>query len=345
MVNLKKLVHCLADSKSKSEAVAFWPLHPAVFIAGLLPDFPNHFIATIDKAKEKGLTDEEIAQRFYNPSRISNFLHLLHTASFFNWDIPQRQRFATDIVKYMSYYRKDPYCTDWTNIILDKEGIVKAFKETDKADSQTKDFSGMLNTLMFEYTELIFIGTHYLGHEFHGPYPCGDNQFLIVREYYDLKPEYWEITKEFSFNRIKTFEVYKDVDIKFDVFNHEISSGQLPSHLQGYAVFIEGEKIHISDFSKILNQIKNYWLGIADKINLEDREYVKKAVESFYWVIKPDKEAIGEDWKPSKLQYDHISKLDIEGLKEKGSGGESKTRIGKSQEEKYKILKNMFRFI
>lgn len=340
--DLNKLVRSLAESKSRSEPVAFWPLHPAILYSSLLPSFPSYIIKTIDRLKEK-VTDQDIAKMFLAPSRLSVFLHFLHTHKIFDWILEQKRRFANDVVKYMGFYRYDPYCLNWNNVILSEKEIREILnKPLIDANNEVKHFSGVINTMMFEYTEMIFLGTHYLGHEFHGPYPCKDGQ-LLVREFFDLKPKYWAITKNFPFNKIKIYEVYnKNVKIEYDIFNHEITSAPLPKHLQKYLILIDGQEIKPGNFPKELNKLLNFWTAISNKIKLTDREYVKKSVETFYWLLKPLKDKLGENWKPSEEQYKFIEKLNIAALKEKLFTTFVKARVEKTRRERYEMFVNMF---
>lgn len=274
----------------------------------LYHSFTKELYRTINKLKSKGKTTSEIAKLFKAPSRIAQFLYSLFGFQYSGLYTKQRINLIEDLLKYISYYRKDPFCRDGKNIILSEEevqNILQKYEMVDlkkeKEDRELRQIIGKINAILWLYVELINVEKHPCGHEFHGPYSLGNNNFLIVREYYDLAPaEIWPFTSQLPFNKIVTLEVYEDVIIKFDFFNHTESKGSLPLGLKKFLVGINTYENSIQDLSGLEDLYKTCKETISKaeifirKFN--KKEWREKLIEVHYYYLKPHKQVLGEDW-------------------------------------------------
>ena len=193
---------------------------------------------------------------------------------------------------------------------------------------------------------------HAYGHEFHGPYPLKNGEILIVREYYDLKvPEIWPFTKDLPFEKIIILEVYKNVEIRFDIFNHIESSASLPQNLQRVLVAIDNLDNNLKSLKEIEQLFENIKLLSNKSIKFTKdftyKDWVnKKLIEVHYYSLKPHKDVLGKDWRPSTEIYNFIKNNDVDEEYHKFIrlvGGIYKRVMSSPPEEHKKIKEDGFR--
>jgi hypothetical protein len=336
------------------------PLWPFSIVEGmriLSKCFHKELYLTLKKLKERGLKPEEIAKLFRHSSRIADTLHLVQ---FPPSDLTPEQRIELieDLVKYLSYYRKeDIFCEKGKNIVWTKKeikdilGKIKLIElKDDEESNKIREIVGKINTVLWLYTELIQVAHHAYSHEFHGPYFLENGKFLIVREYYDLKPPtfIWPFTLKLPFDKIITFEVYKNVEIKFDCYNHSESSSALPQHLLAFLLCVENYEncvTNLSSLKNVLSICKDVMNEANEFIkNFTKKDWFKKLVEMHHYSLKLHKEILGESYKPNSQIYNFLETLEIKDL-EKEVGmfmGEIGKVIKLPREKVLEILKKIF---
>ena len=310
--------------------------------------------------EDQGMSLEEIARLFWGPSGIT---HLLYCADFgFEGLTPQESgEFIDRLVDIISCQRiGDPFCENWKNIVWSDDKVEETLATCRFFDAQGPDRKQLratvakLNTTLWHYCIFIQIGHRAYSHEFHGPYPLGGGESLLVREYYNLKPvEVWKFSSKMPFDRVTTLEVYRNIEIQVDAFGHlklsDSSPGNFPDNLQRFGMRIEGQNL---ERIEELEALSAKCLGVLVTANSSVRSlaeeekkqfWVKKLLDMRCFGLKPQKEILEEDWAPSNHVLGLVERT---GDAERATGEYMKEMIGNvvgvASEEAKKRVTEMF---
>jgi hypothetical protein len=298
--------HIVSGARGRAPAWPFSILETTIFYSKF---FSKELLKVMKDLEGKGYNRNEIAKMFYGPSAVSHWLYLAG----FPFEGLSREEvidFIERTIEVIEFWRReDSFCINWSNVIWDENTIKKecakeGFIDTRNNESFAKCL-GKINMIVWHYCILIQVGHRNYSHEFHGPYNIGNGELLFVREYFNLRPyEIWPFAtfENIPFNKIIILEIYKDVEIKVDMFNHYLAPSDLKSHLQRFLVRVDDFKILTE---KEIKDLFGRWTGIISKANTFVRDYtkkdwVKKIIEMKYWLLKPHKKILEEDWHAPK---------------------------------------------
>lgn len=286
--------------------------------------FPKSLLETINKMEEKGYKEDDIANFLGKPSKICLFLFWVDGKKTLNMPKEDIARLAIKLIKYISHHRRgDIWCRDGRNLILSDDTLSKITKDFKSFDlkgeysEKIKKSVATINATLWLYTELVYFACHGWGHESHGPYEIGENRYLVVREYYDLKPAFWDFSKDLEYDKITTLEIYsKDAEVAFDMFSRTRSKDAPLQHLLEYDIKIggiDGESIStIDELKKLESNIVETTNKAAEfESKLDKKELIKKFNEATFWVgIKPLVDVLGEAWQVPEKIYEMIERED-----------------------------------
>ncbi len=353
-INKNKIIDelCLTVAKTLSEVgVAtgagfnVWPMpifHPIEGEIYTAPYFIPRLYKALISLQKRGYNNQEIARFLKNPSRIAQIVWLFSASDLVPLKKEEKADLAFRLVKLISTYRKDPFCKKKTNIIWQSEEVEENLKKAIKikCTKDSKKLLGKLNGLAWLLCELLYFDFHGVGHEIHGPYQLdGSNRILVVREYYDMRPEHWKFASQLSFNKILTLEIYNGAKIEFDFFNRTRWVEPISQYLQEFSILVDDQSVKkLNKLMFIVNELKKILTIGANKVTkMNKKELIKKFAESYFFIIKPLIEDLGEIWMPPKSLYQEIDEEKKKGIIEKILLGLKGTE-GKSKEEFIKIL-------
>jgi hypothetical protein len=159
---------------------------------------------------------------------------------------------------------------------------------------------------------------HPIVHEFHGPYDIGNRKSLVVREYYDLRPEaVWPYTTNFPYEEMLLHEIYEGFSQKYNFMNHTVTSDPFPQRLQKIHVSVLQQSkwrvVEIRDLDSILASILNSIVeGMREVKNYSKKDMLRKYVEMHYLILKPLTDLLSKDWTPPKEQYEFIETQELD---------------------------------
>lgn len=272
---------------------------------------------TIRKLRKK-MNDDQIAELFKYPSRIAQLLFYIPGFHFTDMKRDEKIYLVNALLDFIAHYRKkDIFCLDGRNIIWDDGKISQNMENVHWFEtSMKKNFGrllGMISSSIWFYCQFIHTMYHAIGHEFHGSYDIGKNDFLLVREYYDLTPvDVWPFTSKYRHNKIRTLEVYdkKDVKISIEFFGHIEHHVPLPPFIKKFAVSVDNNPI--MNEAALNEVIKNTChLALESNNFTKDffkKDWVKHIVSMRYYILKPLRDSLGVDWHPSQAQMEFIKK-------------------------------------
>lgn len=327
--NMKQKIYdaCKTDAEHILEDRGLPPMWPLNIVDGmwyLSKCYVKELYFTVKKLKNKGLTIDEIAKLFKAPSKISDLFHL-DQFPMEGLKPDERAELFNGLVNMLPYYRKeDTFCESGRNVLLTQREVEELLTKyqlikirDDDNGKKLREIIGKINATTWLYTELITVAHHAYGHEFHGPYPLENGENLIVREYYDLKmPKVWSFTKDLSFEKIILLEIYKNVEIKFDIFNHMESFAPLPQNLRRVLVAtdnLDNNLKSVEDIEQLfetISSLSNKSIDFTKDFTYKD--WVNKLIEVHYFSLKPHKDVLGEDWRPSTEIYEFIKNNEVD---------------------------------
>lgn len=284
--------------------------------------FPKSLLKMCLKLEEKGYSDEAIAKTLGGPSKVCLFLFWIDGKKTLEMPKEDMAKLTIKLIKYISCHRQgDIWCRDGRNHILTDEHLDKiindfrGFDLSKESSSELRRTVAKINGTLWLYTELLYFACHAWGHESHGPYEIGGDRYLVVREYYDLRPSFWGFAEHLVSDKVTTLEIYdKKADIAFDMFSRTRSKGTPLKHLLRYDIKIgglDGKSIETIEELKRLetNIIATTNIAAEFENKLEKKNLIKKFNEATYWTgIKPLTDILEEKWEPPQEIYDMIER-------------------------------------
>jgi len=299
-----------------------WPLNIVKTLWYLSKFFPREVYITIEKLRERGVSEKEISDFFLTPTRLT---YIFNQAEFpiEGLTAEEGENLFDTFMSYVAFYRKeDIYCDTLRNILWDKGQVIEALNKYEFINSKKcadweslSQLLGKFNSVMWLYTEFINVAKHPYSHEFHGPYILPHNETMIVRKYYDLKPtEVWPFLIDVPYDIILTLEIYKDANLGFDFLNHSASSVSHPKCLQEFFVGVGTEESPVTNFKDLralLTEYKNTITRGNEAVSeYTDADWLVKLLERHFYYLKPHKDKLGENWKPPKVLYDFVKTVE-----------------------------------
>lgn len=255
---IDRFLKTINDSFTTVDPQAFWPLNGGQIDAYFSDTQAAEIYDKIQTLKEKGLLNREIARLFRSPVILRYFLShhaivglkvcdLLKIRPF---PIQTRVDFTLLLFDLLAeLVRNNIFCADGKNLLHTPDEIENILTANDfqKASENKRMINNFLVTLFHLCNALyydVFLG---IGLEVHGPYNAtrvfGKGSFLVIRDYFDLKPEsLWpKITKKIPFAKARFLLVYKDTDWRINFFNQPDSVKGVGPFLEHFFLVIDGK--------------------------------------------------------------------------------------------------------
>jgi len=315
---LDKLFLSIGKSLCGEPPFYIWPApysSPAECEFYLADYFLRDFYASFVKLEQKGYNVENIARMLKNPSRIAQLLwpfgHVVNVDGKFK---KQLTELASLIIDFISFYKKDPFNQNGRNIIWSSRDISNYLSNEiiESSNDLFESYKAILSRLegtLWLYSELLFFSIHEICKEFHGPYPLEDGRLILVREYYDLKPEFWPFAADLPYQKLLIFEIYrKNTKITFDFFGRFRTIKPLIQELDSFSLMIDDKTtLAYGDVKSVWESVsKTAVSGAKFAQKLSKMEIMEKFAYSYYYILKPLKDALNEEWQPSRMIFDDM---------------------------------------
>lgn len=291
-----------------------WPLHTHRGLLYWGKEWSKDLYSVVNELDQKKLPNQEVAQLFKHSSRIAQCLWRLDAIK--QSDLSKEAKLYTvgRLFDYLEAYRgRNLFCETGQNSIWTPKEIEKQIGRLTFINlTQAKDLKTLVSHLqgvLWSYTELIYWTNHPFGHSFHGPYKTSKGD-LLVRSYFDLKPEIWPFTQKLDFSGMTFFELYeRDTDLSLDFFERGIRTTKpYQEKLKAVAIKIGDQDITTKEeLEKHLNNLVEVCeKGSAHINSLDDQAIITKHTEMWWYVLKPLFQTAGKDWHPSQVVHDNI---------------------------------------
>lgn len=302
-------------------APLFTPLEADMYVSKTFFPRLKHALSVLRK---RGYSERQIAKLFIAPSRLVRITYLFHTIHVSSLTKKQRLSLCGDLLRFLYFLRFDLFCENGKNLrwnnreiqhSLSRSRIIQLSKIRDaRARAEMKTIISKLISILYLFCELIYFCHHQIGHETHGPYIMDQDEKLLVRDYYDLKPDTWPFTQSFNHGEIRFLTIYKTIDIEFDYANRSFSTQSLADRLTRFGIMDSPREN--SSLKQFLLDLLNESQRIVEEgckriATMSKMELMQKYGEMFFYAIKPLQSAIGEDWHPPESFYKDLQKQEM----------------------------------
>ncbi len=266
----------------------------------------DFFIEVIRKLQKRINSINEIVQKVKYPSPFSRAFYPnveLKCLGFSASKIKEIDHFVSEIM--YSFYKSDVFCKNWSNILWDKKKLRQKYNP--KNLICVKDLGKEKNTIRYNgylraITEILFFYWDNLGHEIHGPYKMESGEILLIREWHDLRPDYFDFPENFVYDYICIYELYKPgTDIKIDISNRVYINSRIDECLIGFYVETADKLHNFSETLSIIKKIEKFCdMGVKEIVSLKSVQILEKAAYMHFYLLKPLTDILGISWKPNE---------------------------------------------
>lgn len=295
-------------------ALIMWPISTPKGLLYWGDEWSQKFNRVFHLIDQKNIIDTEIARALMFSSRPAQLLWRIDAIKDSSLSKEEKLYTVSKLFNCLVVFRKkDLFCEDGRNIIWNKRELEKHKRDISFfsiKSSRLRHLISRLETTLWLYTELLYWTNHPFGHSFHGPY-LDKTGMLLVREYFDLRPEIWPFSQKLKFSQLEIFETYQKIDSKLEFFERGIrTTKDFKKDLKGFALKVNGKTIgRLEQISRYMeNLIKVVRDGTRINRSLNQKEMIEKHAEIWFYAIKPLCDLIEEDWHPSKQVKDNIYK-------------------------------------
>ena len=221
--------------------------------------------------------------------------------------------FLFSLVEHVKY--GDIFNRDGKNTVLSPQKFTDTIDPSKliltKGDRRLAITIQKLCAVLWNYAETLCFKVHGLIREFHGPYSFpGSNEEIVLRDFYCLKPlQLWSECAPVEYNTLRVVTAYEDLGITIDIYNNIFirEGGSYTGALKSYTIEADGKPLNMDEVNRLCVTLSQIMLDITTKVEQMDwKERAKKYAEIFWFSKKELRDALNEDWKPSREVMNRI---------------------------------------
>lgn len=221
-----------------------WPA-PRVDLDAAVLAIASNVISTLSESF--GVLDsEESARCLRFPSGLAELMYLFMDRPRDAIDAQERARVAESMLDVLSVLRNgNAFCENGANNV-----------STTSVDTQVQMLTrnqaillGRLIAYLNLYCEFCYFAFVAFGREVHGPYDPMIGATRLVRNYFDLHPNFWRFPEVLGFQTLEIVAEYVDIDPSFDFMGRLRVHASLPEQCVAAQLVVDGAKVPCSDHS------------------------------------------------------------------------------------------------
>ncbi len=260
---------------------------------------------------------DKVSKLFLRPSRTAILTYLFAHDSLNREEVTIRTEVAKILLRVLAVQRNgDPFCESGKNLCWDPEALKTSLSGVllervgaiSKKEVVRRSIAELIVALR-GYCELVYFAGLSTASEVHGPYKI-EHGNLLVREYYDMKPSFWEFTTYLPFSSVTVYTIYPaSIEVSFDYSGRLITTDSLGPALEYVYLEVDAKAVAIKTdrLADIVNSVSRASTKAILEIQpLERNELMDKWIESRFWSLKPVAESVGEDWYPPKEVHNRV---------------------------------------
>jgi len=269
----------------------------------------DFFLEVIKRIEEKRLNIEGLSKKIKYPSPFTRAFYPNVELKYKGYPADKLEEidlFVSELIYPL--YKEDSFCANWTNILWDENQIKKEFNiqrliwlkdlKDLKDPREIIKYNGYLRAI----TEMLFFYWDNFGHEIHGPYKLESGDILLIREWHDLKPGYFEFSKNFPFDYLRIYELYKPRTlIKIDVSNRVYIDARIDDCLLGFYFETWDKIFSFSEKQVLIEEIRDLCeMGVKEVASMKPEQIFENAAYMHFYLFKPLTDILGISWKPNR---------------------------------------------
>lgn len=323
-IQLKDFAKAVAIPVGLTDKVK-WPVRSGSVIFPVRNILVQEFISQIETSQIKG-KPEEWRKAFDGATQIwRNSHHLVNGLIDDNVDKKTIAERILLLLEGVAALTNDHYFSALGNhYIFDDEEISQAYSITKKLDKASAKNLLSLSGLLWAYSETNFFVAHELTCEYHGAYALPDGNFMIVRNFKNLRPVQLWTERDYTglpeYIQVVTFHD-SSLQIQFDVYNNLYDEhGTMAQSIIGGYARTESGCLTESDIFEIINNVSRKVMIFTKEVNqMQKTELAHKYLEIFWYRKKSLTDYIGIDWRPTASMFEIQDQGLILGQKKKNS--------------------------
>lgn len=266
----------------------------------------DFFIEVIRQVEKKGMSIEDLSKRIKYPSPFSRAFYPNVELKYKGYPLERLEkmdRFVSELI--YPIYKDDIFCAGGTNILWDKNQIEENFNIRrltwlrDIRDSrELTQYNGYLRAI----TEMLFYYWDNFGHETHGPYLLESGDVLLIREWHDLKPGYFEFSEDLPFDYLRIYELYKPgTQIRIDISNRVYVDVRIDDCLLGFYFETLDNVFSFPETQGLIGSIKDSCeMGAKELASMKPEHILENAARMHFYLFKPLTDILNISWQPSR---------------------------------------------
>lgn len=276
-----------------------WPIKYNSVMHLFLDSFTQEFLDDFKTLKSRGVTNQEIADAFGNPSRIYRIIHtVIYGMKNLKYSVQEQKRMAVQLLDITSLMKSGSiFNEDGRNIIFNT-GELEAVSHMKFHKVEEHNVASQLHRvlgILWAYTEALFFRAHDVTKEIHGLYEL-NNSSLLIREYLNLMPvNLWDLS-DLGCNKIKIYTIYtKEIEVSIDAYNHLFHhNGSLIDGLFAYRIEIDDKECSLEGLMELIPKLSEDIVKIHQWAKQVDwREKTQKYAEIYWFRKRPLRKMIG----------------------------------------------------
>lgn len=301
-----------AMGKERVAKVALWPIPTPQGILFWGKEWSEKLNRVLHLIDDNNINNSKIAQAVKFPSRLAHILWRTDAIKRSSLSKKEKLYIVEKLFDYLAVFRKkDIWCGDKSNVIWGLKELKKSREGLAFFPMKECKFLLKIEAGLFLYTELIFWANHPLGHSFHGPYRIKEGD-ILVREYFDLRPDVWKFSKKLSFSQVEIFEIYQQgTDLSLEFFERGIrTSKPFKQNLRNFALKVDGKSVEeleiIGELLDNLTEVIEEGGKFIQSLNIH--QLIEKHAQYWFYALKPFCDLVHKEWCPPQKVLDNIYK-------------------------------------
>lgn len=275
----------------------------------------NRMLNIIENAKDQDI--KELAKNMHSTSviRVEMILALIkaRVANVEKEKFVKIANFYNSLLKTLCL--EDHYAKYGKNIVHTREEIKQFITNLKVADPKIAKELGKLSNSCYHLAYGLYSDINpQICYENFGPYDVseefGEGHILVIKQFQNLKPvELWgSKVEDLSYDKVKIYCVYKDVNFSMDAASHANFKGDLINGLKNFAVEIDGRLIEdLSEVKQATEKIGLKSIGMWTHLTSLDfetakKKYLEQRCYNYIGVCK----MLGLDWKPTTKMLEAV---------------------------------------
>lgn len=289
-----------------------WPIRSGRVVRLVADCLAREFFADLKSLQDRGLGTGEIAKLFGTPTRLWRLSHhLLQGLRAMHVSVREQQDAVLQLLGLIAELKVgSAFLLDGANLVL-TGGAARALAEN-PAMNDTRgapgrainQWSHRTAAVLWSYAEALYFVAHEVGVEIHGPYRIREDEVLVVRDYFNLRPvELWpELDNFLGFGSLRIATIYNDFRGHFDVYNNLYTEPDvsLPTHAMAVAVWMDGVPLAgEAEFRALWQRAGELVTRVAAIVETWPLvEIARRYVDIFWWRKRELALAARRQWRP-----------------------------------------------